>query len=110
MVSCACVFELRQNLLGAALQLLQLGGFALLPLARDLLFARRQLLPVGAAARPQLLRLFQAPVQFAQESSHVRARGRSCDARARFMMSSGMPRRVAMSRPADLPGAPRCSR
>ena len=62
------LFELRQHLLGAPLQFLQLGRLALLPLARDLFLARRQFLllalqprrqrfaplPGGGAARPRI--------------------------------------------------------
>ena len=40
MVSCACSSNLRQRLIGAALQFLDLGGLALLPLARHFLLAR----------------------------------------------------------------------
>ncbi len=53
------LFEARQGGIGAALQFLQLGGLALLPFARDFLFAPVQFRQLFAQALLQRLRSFR---------------------------------------------------
>ncbi len=65
------LFELGQRLVRAALQFLDLGRLALLPLARDFLLPAIQFDDLLAQADFERLCLFDAVVQFAQEARHV---------------------------------------
>jgi hypothetical protein len=64
------LIEFGQHLLGAALQLLQLGGLALFPFARQFFFARGQS-ACCREVRLQRLHVFQALVQLAEEAPEV---------------------------------------
>src|ERR1035441_719926 len=65
------LLEFGQRLIGAALQFLDLGGLALLPLAGDFLLAAVQFDDLLAQADFQRLRLFDAVVQFAEEAGNI---------------------------------------
>ena len=65
------LLEFGQRLVGAALQFLDLGGFALLPLAGDFLLAAVEFDDLLAQADFERLRLFDAVVQLAEEARDV---------------------------------------
>ena len=89
----------------AGFQFAHLGRFAPLGIGEDFLFPFEKRGPFLIERGLQARRLRRAVVQIRNQPREFDFL-RLSEARARFMMSSGIPRRAAISRPADLPGNP----